>query len=81
MVRAAGAAETLDRATRLPQDCRHAVIDLVVGALWPARIAATWPVHDIARAQEDFQSKTRAGKLVLLPAGQNDDRPKEGRRT
>ena len=31
------------------------------------RIADTYPLRDIARAQADFQAKTHAGKLVLLP--------------
>jgi alcohol dehydrogenase len=31
------------------------------------RIKATYPLRDIARAQEDFQAKADAGKLVLLP--------------
>lgn len=30
-------------------------------------IARTYPLRDIARAQEDFQSKTMAGKLILIP--------------
>lgn len=35
------------------------------------RIAATYPLRDIARAQAEFQAKTHAGKLVLLP-GETD---------
>jgi alcohol dehydrogenase len=31
------------------------------------RIAATWPLREIARAQAAFQAKTHAGKLVLFP--------------
>lgn len=30
-------------------------------------IAATYPMHQITRAQADFQAKTQAGKMVLLP--------------
>jgi NADPH:quinone reductase-like Zn-dependent oxidoreductase len=36
------------------------------GRLRP-RIAATYPLRDIARAQADFLAKAHAGKLVLLP--------------
>lgn len=36
------------------------------GAIRP-RIATIYPLRDIARAQADFQSRTHAGKLVLLP--------------
>ncbi|WP_093036801.1 zinc-binding dehydrogenase [Roseovarius azorensis] len=39
---------------------------LRAGRLRP-RIAATYPLHEIARAQADFQTKVHAGKLVLLP--------------
>ena len=31
------------------------------------RIAATYPLRDISRAQAEFQSKANAGKLLLLP--------------
>lgn len=31
-------------------------------------IAATYPMRDIAAAQADFMSKTKAGKFVLIPA-------------
>ncbi|MEL7027547.1 MAG: zinc-binding dehydrogenase, partial [Pseudomonadota bacterium] len=33
-------------------------------------VSGTYPLEDIARAQEDFQSKRFAGKLVLLPPGE-----------
>lgn len=33
-------------------------------------VSQTYPLRDIARAQEDFQSKRHAGKLVLLPPGE-----------
>ena len=130
IVRAEGAAETIDRGAPLPENRFHAVIDLVAGPLWPALIDAlkpgghyavagaiagpiveadlrriylrditihgctyqppevfarlidrvnagdirplvskTYPLRDIARAQEEFLSKRHAGKLVLLPQG------------
>ena len=31
------------------------------------QIARTYPLRDIVRAQEDFQSKSEVGKLILLP--------------
>ncbi len=30
-------------------------------------IAATYPLGDIAQAQQDFQTKTHIGKFVLIP--------------
>ncbi len=36
-------------------------------------ISKTYPLQDIARAQEDFQSKALPGKLVLIPAGDPQD--------
>ena len=127
-VRAAGADNVLDRDAPLPEAAFDAVIDVVGGVGWNARIAAlrpggrlavsgaiagpivqmdlralyladktilgctfqppkvfaelvaiinagqlrplvsaTYPLPDIARAQEDFQSKRYPGKLVLVP--------------
>jgi len=31
------------------------------------RIAVTYPLRDIARAQAEFQAKTHPGKLILSP--------------
>ncbi len=127
-VRAAGAAETLDRDAILPADTYDAVIDVVGGSRWGDLIRAvrpggayavsgaiagpiveadlreiylrditihgctyqppevfqrlvklmiagrlkpliskTYPLRDIAQAQEDFMSKALPGKLVLIP--------------
>ena len=127
-VRAAGAAETLDREAELPADTYDAVIDVVGGPRWGELILAvkpggayavsgaiagpiveadlrqiylrditihgctyqppevfrrlaslinagrlkpliskSYPLQDIARAQEDFMSKALPGKLVLIP--------------
>ncbi len=129
-VRAAGAADTLDRGAALPESRYHAVIDVVAGGVFGALIDAlrpgghyavagaiggpvveadlrriylrditihgctyqppevfaqlidmvnagrvrplvskTYPLRDIAQAQSDFQSKAHAGKLVLIPPG------------
>ncbi|MEO0752529.1 MAG: zinc-binding dehydrogenase, partial [Pseudomonadota bacterium] len=49
-----------------------ALIDLVnTGQVRPL-VSGVYPMQDIARAQEDFQSKRFAGKLVLLPPGQDE---------
>ena len=32
-------------------------------------VAKTYPLRNIARAQEDFLAKTHTGKLVLIPPG------------
>jgi len=34
-------------------------------------VSRTYKLREIARAQADFQSKTLAGKLVLVPPGAN----------
>jgi alcohol dehydrogenase len=43
------------------------LIEMVRAGTIRPRIAATYPLRDIARAQAAFQAKTHAGKLVLLP--------------
>ncbi|MDA7966467.1 zinc-binding dehydrogenase [Ruegeria sp.] len=54
--------------------CTHQAFDVfgrLVGMMNAGRIkpliSKTYPLKDIARAQEDFQSKTLPGKLVLIP--------------
>lgn len=37
-------------------------------------VSRTYPLEKIGAAQEDFMSKRYAGKLVLIPPGQRDDR-------
>lgn len=41
-----------------------------VGAIRPV-VAKTYPLRDVARAQEDFLAKKHTGKLVLIPPGAN----------
>ena len=43
------------------------LMDMVRAGEVRPRISATYPLRDIARAQADFQTKTHAGKLILLP--------------
>lgn len=54
--------------------CTHQAFDVfgrLVGMMNAGRIkplvSKTYPLKDIGRAQEDFQSKTLPGKLVLIP--------------
>ncbi len=58
---------TIHGCTYQPPEVFAALIDMVnAGAVRPL-ISGTYPMQDIARAQEDFQSKRFAGKLVLVP--------------
>ena len=43
------------------------LVDLIIEGRVKPVIAKTYPLRDIVQAQEDFQSKKRAGKLILLP--------------
>ncbi len=58
---------TIFGCTFTPKSVFAELVDLMNrGALRPP-IAKTYPLAEIARAQEDFQAKTTAGKLVLIP--------------
>ena len=48
----------------------HDALPIVNAGEIRPRVSGTYPLEDIARAQEDFQSKRFAGKLVLLPPGE-----------
>ena len=43
------------------------LIDLTIAGRIKPTIAKTYPLREIAQAQEDFQAKTFAGKLILMP--------------
>ena len=43
------------------------LVNLVIEGRVKPVIARTYPLRDIAKAQEDFQLKNSAGKLILLP--------------
>ncbi len=43
------------------------LVDLMIEGRVKPIIAKTYPLGDIVQAQEDFQSKKRVGKLILLP--------------
>ena len=58
---------TIHGCTYQPREVFGRLVDMInKGALRP-RIAATFPLWEIARAQVEFQEKSHAGKLVLLP--------------
>ena len=61
---------TIHGATYQPPEVFAALIAMVNDGTVRPLISGTYPMHDIARAQEDFQSKRFAGKLVLLPPEQ-----------
>ncbi len=58
---------TIHGCTFQPRAVFAGLIDLVNDGRLKPRIARTYPLRDIARAQEDFQTKAQAGKLILLP--------------
>jgi len=43
------------------------LVDLMIEGRVKPSIAKTYPLRDIVQAQEDFQSKKIAGKLIILP--------------
>ena len=58
---------TLHGATYQPRDVFARLIDLInTGEVRPL-VSKTYPLRDIAIAQEDFMSKRYPGKLVLIP--------------
>ncbi len=60
---------TIHGCTYQPPHVFAALIDMVNAGTVRPLISGTYPMQEIARAQEDFQSKRFAGKLVLLPPG------------
>lgn len=58
---------TIHGATFQPPEVFAHLVDLINAGRIRPLISKTYPLHDIARAQEDFQSKRFPGKLVLLP--------------
>ncbi|MEM8538868.1 MAG: zinc-binding dehydrogenase [Pseudomonadota bacterium] len=64
---------TIHGCTYQPPKVFAALIDMVnAGAVRPL-ISGTYPMQEINRAQDDFQSKRFAGKLVLLPPEKEND--------
>lgn len=61
---------TIHGCTYQPPEVFAALIDKVNSGEVRPLVSGTYPLEDIARAQEDFQSKRFAGKLVLLPPGE-----------
>jgi alcohol dehydrogenase len=59
---------TLHGCTYQPPGVFARLMEMVRAGEVRPRIAATYPLRDIARAQAEFQAKTHAGKLILLPA-------------
>lgn len=58
---------TLHGCTFQPSETFRRLVDLInAGSVRPL-VSATYPLRDIARAQEDFLSKRYPGKLVLIP--------------
>ncbi len=60
---------TLKGSTYQPHEVFAGLVGLInTGAIRPL-VSKTYPLAEIARAQEDFQSKRYPGKLVLIPPG------------
>ena len=60
---------TLHGCTFQPPEVFGALVEMINAGRVRPLIAATYPLQDIAQAQEDFQSKAYSGKLVLIPPG------------
>ena len=71
---------TLHGCTYQPAEVFAGLLDMVNAGQVKPRIAATWPLREIGRAQAEFQSKRHPGKLVLLPPAAPDARTARERR-
>jgi len=60
---------TLHGCTFLPRDVFADLVALINDGTVRPLVSQTYPLRDIARAQEDFMSKRYPGKLVLIPPG------------
>jgi len=60
---------TLHGCTYQPPEVFAGLVEMVNAGQVRPLVSATYPLHEIGRAQAEFQSKTIAGKLVLLPPG------------
>ncbi|PWE29325.1 alcohol dehydrogenase [Maritimibacter sp. 55A14] len=61
---------TIHGCTYQPPEVFAALVDMINAGTVRPLISKTYPLRGIHRAQEDFQSKKHAGKLVLLPQGE-----------
>lgn len=58
---------TIHGCTHQPPEVFGRLVGLINSGRIRPLVSKTYPLRDIARAQEDFQSKRHAGKLVLIP--------------
>lgn len=58
---------TIHGASFMSREVFQGLVDLMNEGRVRPRIARTYPLREIGRAQEDFQAKKQAGKLILLP--------------
>jgi len=58
---------TLHGCTYQPPEVFERLVKLINEGKIKPLISATYPLQDIAKAQEEFMSKRLPGKLVLLP--------------
>lgn len=63
---------TIHGCTYQPPEVFQRLADLMNSGDIRPLISRTYPLTDIARAQEDFMSKTLPGKLVLIPPQEDD---------
>ena len=58
---------TIHGCSFMPRDTFAKLIELANSGVVKPVIAKTYPLRDIAKAQEDFQAKAHVGKLILVP--------------
>ena len=58
---------TIHGCSFMSRDVFMRLVDLAIAGKVKPVIAKTYPLRHIHKAQEDFQSKAQAGKLILLP--------------
>ncbi|MEM9128861.1 MAG: alcohol dehydrogenase family protein [Pseudomonadota bacterium] len=70
---------TLHGCTYQPPEVFRSLVDLVNAGHIKPLVSKTFPLQDIALAQEEFMSKRHAGKLVLIPPSTNNQENRHGR--
>jgi NADPH:quinone reductase-like Zn-dependent oxidoreductase len=66
---------TLHGCTYQPPEVFARLVEMVRSGKLRPTIAATYPLHQINRAQAEFQAKAQAGKMVLLPPASQEVTP------
>lgn len=64
---------TLFGCTHQPREVFAGLVTIINTAAVRPLVAKVYPLREIARAQEEFEAKHQAGKIVLIPGERNDN--------